>query len=81
MKKLYKTKRKIKGQVFLEVLSKPLAAHQTKVCSIKSVCGGVPLPNNRSHFYDNCSACIECTREISKRKWEQKKKDDLFFGN
>jgi len=74
MKKIYVTKRK----VVLQVLS--TATRPTKVCSVKLVCGGKPLPNNRSHFYNNCSQCIACSAEISKRKWEEKKKDkEIYF--
>lgn len=76
MKKLYKTKRK--GTI-LTNLQKPLASHQTKICSVKLVCGGIPLPNNRSHFYANCSACIACTAEKSKKKWEEKKKSKEIY--
>lgn len=78
MKKIYKTKRKFKGRVFLENLEKPLATHQTKICSAKLVCEGKPLPNNRSHFYANCSVCIECTRVKSKAKYAEKKEGDFF---
>lgn len=77
MKKLYKTKRK---GTFLEPLQKPLAGHQTKICSIGDVCEGKPLPNNRSHFYANCSACIACTAKKSKEKWAEKKSAQDNYG-
>lgn len=75
MKKLYKTKRK---GTFLEPLQKPLTS-QVKVCSVGDVCEGKPLPNNRSHFYENCSACIACTAKKSKLKWAEKKNSQIFF--
>lgn len=78
MKKIYVTKRK---GVKLQNLQKPAANGSTKVCSIKLVCGGLPLPNNRSHFYNNCSQCIACSAEISKRKYAEKKENNQLFFN
>lgn len=77
MKKIYKTKRK--GQVLLQNLQHSVEKADTKICSVKLVCEGKPLPNNRSHFYTNCSACIACTGEISKRKYAEKKESDKIF--
>jgi len=75
MKAIYKTKRK----VVLQNMS--TASSPTKVCSVKLVCGGLPLPNNRSHFYNNCSQCIACSAEISKQKWAEKKENNQLFFN
>ncbi len=69
--------KKFRGQVFLTNLSKPLVVHQTKVCTIKEVCGGVPLSKDK--FYPGASACKDCIKAKSKRKWSEKKKSDIFF--
>jgi len=74
MKEIYKTKRK----VVLQVLS--TSTSPTKVCSVGDVCEGKPLPNNRSHFYNNCSACIACTAKKSKEKWAEKKSAQDNYG-
>lgn len=68
-----RTNKPFKGRVFLQNLQKPLAHHATKVCSIKEVCKGVPLPNDRDHFYPGASGCKACTAARTKRKWEEKK--------
>lgn len=74
-------KNKYRGIVFLQNLTKPLGKPDTKVCSIKDVCGGVPLPNNRQNFYQGVSACIGCMAKKSKERWAEKKKNnDLFMG-
>lgn len=73
-------KRKLKG-TFLQNLQKPLAPHQTRICSLKLVCGGVPQPDNREHFYPGQSACIICKAQQSKDRWAEKKKNrDTFYG-
>lgn len=69
-------KRKFKGIVFLQPLSKP--NNQTKICSIKDVCKGIPLPNNRTNFYPGSSACIPCVAAKSKRKWAERQKDTFM---
>jgi len=68
--------KKLKGRVFLEPLAKPLVFHQTKICTIKEVCGGVPLPKDK--FYPGASACKACIAAKTKRKWEEKKKDNFI---
>lgn len=74
MKAIYKTKRNVMPQVL------STATSPTKICSIGDVCKGKPLPNNRSHFYANCSACIACTAKKSKEKWAEKQKDkEIYF--
>jgi len=80
MKKIYVTKRK---GVTLQNLQKPSPAANgsTKICSVGNVCKGLPLPNNRSHFYNNCSQCIACSAEISKQKYAEKKENDKLFFN
>ena len=78
MKKIYKTKRK---GTFLQPLQKVvLATHQTRVCTIKDVCEGKPLPNDRQHFYPTSTACILCTAKKSKEKWAEKKSAQDNYG-
>ena len=71
--------KKLKGKVFLTNLSKPLALHEKKVCSIKEVCGGIPLAKDQ--FYPGASACKACIAAKTKRKWEEKKQyeENGFF--
>ena len=59
----------------LRNLQKPLTVHQTKICSMKLVCKGVPLPDTREYFYVGQSACIACKSQQSKKRWDEKKKD------
>jgi len=68
-------------KVFLTNLQKPLVQHQTRICSIKDVCKGLPLLNNRDNFYPGQSGCIGCMRKKSKEKWDEKKKqrENLFI--
>lgn len=65
-------------KVYLRNLQRPLEIQQTKVCSIKDVCKGVPLPNNRDNFYKGSSACIACTAKKSKAKWDAKKNNQFI---
>lgn len=70
-------RKKFKGRVFLANLSKPLVLHDKKVCSIKEVCGGIPLPKEK--FYASSSACKACIAAKKKRNYEEKKKGNHLF--
>lgn len=66
-------------KTILRNLTKPLATHQTKICSMKLVCKGVPLPNTPDNFYKGQSACIACKAQQSKERWEEIKKNRENF--
>lgn len=65
-------------KTLLKPLQKPLGHHETKICSTKDVCKGIPLPNTREYFYAGQSACIACKAKQSKEKWAEKK-NNIFI--